>query len=157
MVIFLNNIDILNEMYKVVTMGIVGIDEVKDKILCRELKDIIVAEKKVYQKYKLDISKLLNKESETPKEINMFVKMFNEMYTDIKLIKDDDKKIVKMMIEGMNKGILKLNGFKNNDMDNLNKDEQKILLGLLDELEGQINKMKPYCNYSDSTSKVKSR
>ena len=61
MVIFLNNIDILNEMYKVVTMGIVGIDEVKDKILCRELKDIIVAEKKVYQKYKLDISKLLNK------------------------------------------------------------------------------------------------
>ena len=142
--IYLNNIDILNEMYKVVTMGIVGIDEVKDKILCRELKDIIVAEKKVYQKYKLDISKLLNKESETPKEINMFVKMFNEMYTDIKLIKDDDKKIVKMMIEGMNKGILKLNGFKNNDMDNLNKDEQKILLGLLDELEGQINKMKPY-------------
>ncbi len=140
----MNNIDILNEMYKVVTMGIVGIDEVKDKILCRELKDIIVAEKKVYQKYKLDISKLLNKESETPKEINMFVKMFNEMYTDIKLIKDDDKKIVKMMIEGMNKGILKLNGFKNNDMDNLNKDEQKILLGLLDELEGQINKMKPY-------------
>ena len=144
MVFFLNNIDILNEMYKVVTMGIVGIDEVKDKILCRELKDIIVAEKKVYQKYKLDISKLLNKESETPKEINMFVKMFNDMYTDIKLIKDDDKKIVKMMIEGMNKGILKLNGFKNNDMDNLNKDEQKILLGLLDELEGQINKMKPY-------------
>lgn len=49
-----------------------------------------------------------------------------------------------MMIEGMNKGILKLNGFKNNDMDNLNKDEQKILLELLDELEGQINKMKPY-------------
>ena len=131
-------------MYKVVTMGIVGIDEVKDKILCRELKDIIVAEKKVYQKYKLDISKLLNKESETPKEINMFVKMFNEMYTDIKLIKDDDKKIVKMMIEGMNKGILKLNGFKNNDMDNLNKDEQKIFVELLDELESQINKMKPY-------------
>ena len=140
----MNNIDILNEMYKVVTMGIVGIDEVKDKILCRELKDIIISEKKVYQKYKLEISKLLNKESETPKEINMFVKMFNEMYTDIKLIKDDDKKIVKMMIEGMNKGILKLNGFKNNDMDNLNKDEQKILVELLDELESQINKMKPY-------------
>ena len=140
----MNNVDILNEMYKVVTMGIVGIDEVKDKILCRELKDIIVSEKKVYQKYKLEISKLLNKESETPKEINMFVKMFNEMYTDIKLIKDDDKKIVKMMIEGMNKGILKLNGFKNNDMVNLNKNERKILLELLDELEGQINKMKPY-------------
>ena len=140
----MNNIDILSEMYKVVTMGIVGIDEVKDKILCRELKDIIIFEKKVYQKYKLEISKLLNKESETPKEINMFVKMFNDMYTDIKLIKDDDKKIVKMMIEGMNKGILELNGFKNNDMDNLNKDEQKILLELLDELESQINKMKPY-------------
>lgn len=140
----MNNIDILNEMYKVVTMGIVGIDEVKDKILCRELKDIVISEKKVYQKYKLEISKLLNKESETPKEINMFVKMFNDMYTDIKLIKDDDKKIVKMMIEGMNKGILKLNGFKNNDMDNLNKDEQKILLELLDELESQINKMKLY-------------
>ena len=141
---FLNNVDILNEMYKVVTMGIVGIDEVRDKILCRELKDIIVSEKKVYQKYKLEISKLLNKESETLKEINLFVKMFNEMYTDIKLLKDDDKKIVKMMIEGMNKGILKLNGFKNNDMDNLNKNEQKILLELLDELESHINKMKPY-------------
>ena len=140
----MNNIDILNEMYKVVTMGIVGIDEVKDKILCRELKDIVISEKKVYQKYKLEISKLLNKESETPREINMFVKMFNDMYTDIKLIKDDDKKIVKMVIEGMNKGILKLNGFKNNDMDNLNKDEQKILLELLDELESQINKMKLY-------------
>ena len=140
----MNNIDILNEMYKVVTMGIVGIDEVKDKILCRELKDVIVSKKKVYQQYKLKISKLINKEEETPKEINMFVKLFNEMYTDIKLIKDDDKRIVKMMIEGMNKGILKLNGFKNNDLDNLNSEEQKLLLDLLDTLEEQINNLKPY-------------
>ena len=140
----MNNIDILNEMYKVVTMGIVGIDEVKDKILCKELKEIIVGKKKDYQKYKLKISKLLNKEQETPKEISMFVKLFNEMYTDIKLIKDDDKKIVKMMIEGMNKGILKLNGFKNNDLDNLNVEEQKMLLNLLDALEEQIDKLKPY-------------
>ncbi len=140
----MNNIDILNEMYKVVTMGIVGIDEVKDKVLCRELKDIIVGKKKTYQQYKLKINKLLNKEEETPKEINMFVKLFNEMYTDIKLIKDDDKKITKMMIEGMNKGILKLNGFKNNDLDNLNSEEQKLLLDLLATLEDQINNLKPY-------------
>lgn len=140
----MNNIDILNEMYKVVTMGIVGIDEVKDKVLCRELKEIIVGKKKVYQQYKLKISKLLNKEEETPKEINMFVKLFNEMYTDIKLIKDDDKKITKMMIEGINKGILKLNGFKNNDLDNLNSEEQKLLLDLLATLEDQINNLKPY-------------
>ena len=139
-----NNIDILNEMYKVVTMGIVGIDEVKDNVLCRELKDIIVGKKKVYQQYKLKISKLLNKEQEIPKEINTFVKLFNEMYTDIKLIKDDDKRIVKMMIEGMNKGILKLNGFKNSDLDNLNNEEQKLLLDLLDTLEEQINNLKPY-------------
>ena len=139
-----NNIDILNEMYKVVTVGIVGIDEVKDKVLCRELKDIIVGKKKVYQQYKLKISKLLNKEQETPKEINTFIKLFNEMYTDIKLIKDDDKRIVKMMIEGMNKGILKLNGFKNSDLDNLNNEEQKLLLDLLDTLEEQINNLKPY-------------
>lgn len=140
----MNNIDILNEMYKVVTMGIVGIDEVKDKVLCRELKEIIVGKKKTYQQYKLKINKLLNKEEETPKEINMFVKLFNEMYTDIKLIKDDDKKITKMMIEGMNKGILKLNGFKNNDLDNLNSEEQKLLLDLLATLEDQINNLKPY-------------
>ena len=140
----MNNIDILNEMYKVVTMGIVGIDEVKDKVLCRELKDIIVGKKRTYQQYKLKISKLLTKEQETPKEINMFVKLFNEMYTDIKLIKDDDKKITKMMIEGINKGILKLNGFKNNDLDNLNSEEQKLLLDLLATLEDQINNLKPY-------------
>ena len=140
----MNNIDILNEMYKVVTMGIVGIDEVKDKVLSRELKEIIVGKKKVYQQYKLKINKLLNKEEETPKEINMFVKLFNEMYTDIKLIKDDDKKITKMMIEGINKGILKLNGFKNNDLDNLNSEEQKLLLDLLATLEDQINNLKPY-------------
>ena len=140
----MNNIDILNEMYKVVTMGIVGIDEVKDKVLCRELKEIIVGKKKTYQQYKLKISKLLTKEQETPKEINMFVKLFNEMYTDIKLIKDDDKKITKMMIEGINKGILKLNGFKNNDLDNLNSEEQKLLLDLLATLEDQINNLKPY-------------
>ena len=140
----MNNIDILNEMYKVVTMGIVGIDEVKDKVLCRELKEIIVGKKKTYQQYKLKINKLLNKKEETPKEINMFVKLFNEMYTDIKLIKDDDKKITKMMIEGINKGILKLNGFKNNDLDNLNSEEQKLLLDLLATLEDQINNLKPY-------------
>ena len=125
-------------------MGIVGIDEVKDKVLCRELKGIIVGKKKTYQQYKLKINKLLNKEEETPKEINMFVKLFNEMYTDIKLIKDDDKKITKMMIEGINKGILKLNGFKNNDLDNLNSEEQKLLLDLLATLEDQINNLKPY-------------
>ena len=125
-------------------MGIVGIDEVKDKVLCRELKEIIVGKKKTYQQYKLKINKLLTKEQETPKEINMFVKLFNEMYTDIKLIKDDDKKITKMMIEGINKGILKLNGFKNNDLDNLNSEEQKLLLDLLATLEDQINNLKPY-------------
>lgn len=137
------NVDVLNEMYKIVTMGIIGIDEVKEKIENNVLEKNILDCKKKYQTYKLDIAKMLNEYNEEPQEINAFVKMFNEMYTDIKLINNDDSKIVKMMIEGTNKGIIKLQEIKNNK-EIKDKNIEKLAYELLELLEFQVNAWKVY-------------
>lgn len=136
-------INILNEMYKVVAMGIEGIEMVKAKIEDNVLAKEVLDSKKKYQAYKLNIVALLNKFSEDPKEVSELTKKMNEIYTDLKLINNDDKKIVKMLIEGTNKGIIKLQEIKNrkdindNEIQNLNNE-------LLELLEFQVNAWKVY-------------
>ncbi len=137
----MDDVKALNELYKIVTMGIIGIDEVKghieDKALAKTLSDA----KKKYGVNKLDITNMLKELGEDPIEINIIIKMFNEIYTGIELINCDDSKIAKMLIEGTNKGILKIEKILNSDMD---QKVTKLAEELLELLEFQIKSWKPY-------------
>ena len=137
----MNDVEALDELYKVVTMGIIGIDEVKghigDKALAKTMSDA----KKKYMVNKMDITNILKELGEEPTEINIIIKMFNEIYTGIELIKCDDAKIAKMLIEGTNKGIIKVEEILNSEMD---KKVTELAEELLELLEFQIKSWKPY-------------
>lgn len=137
----MNDVEALNELYKIVTMGIIGIDEVKghidDKIFAKTMSDA----KKKYMVNKMDITNMLKELGEEPIEINIIIKMFNEIYTGIELIKCDDSKIAKMLTEGTNKGIIKVEGILNCETD---KKVTKIAEELLELLEFQIKSWKSY-------------
>ena len=113
----MNDVEALNELYKVVTMGIIGIDEVKGHIEDKALAKTMSDAKKKYMVNKMDITNILKELGEEPTEINIIIKMFNEIYTGIELIKCDDAKIAKMLIEGTNKGIIKVEEILNSEMD----------------------------------------
>lgn len=137
----MDDIKALYEMYKIVTMGIIGIDEVKchieDKTLTKTMSDA----RKKYMVNKMDITNMLKDINEEPEEINIIIKMFNEIYTGIELIKCDDAKIAKMLTEGTNKGIIKVEEILNSNVNEKVKTEAEELLDLL---EFQIKSWKSY-------------
>ena len=137
----MNDVEALNELYKVVTMGIIGFDEVKGHIEDKALAKTMSDAKKKYMVNKMDITNILKELGEEPTEINIIIKMFNEIYTGIELIKCDDAKIAKMLIEGTNKGIIKVEEILNSEMD---KKVTELAEELLELLEFQIKSWKPY-------------
>lgn len=137
----MSDVDALQELYKVVSMGIIGLDEVKGHISDKVLAKTMIDAKKKYSTNKMDITKMLEKLGEEPQDVNTFVKMFNEIYTGIELVNCNDEKIAKMLIEGTNKGIIIVEQVLNSK---LGKDVLKLAKELLELLEFQINNWKPY-------------
>ncbi len=137
----MDDIKALNEMYKIVTMGIIGIDEVKGHIEDKTLTKTMSDARKKYMVNKMDITNMLKDINEEPEEINIIIKMFNEIYTGIELIKCDDAKIAKMLTEGTNKGIIKVEEILNSNVNEKVKTEAEELLDLL---EFQIKSWKSY-------------
>lgn len=137
----MNDVEALNELYKVVTMGIIGIDEVKGHIEDKALAKTMSDAKKKYMVNKMDITNMLKELGEEPTEINIIIKMFNEIYTGIELIKCDDAKIAKMLTEGTNTGIIKVEEILNSETD---KKVTELAEELLELLEFQIKSWKSY-------------
>ena len=137
----MNDVEALNELYKIVTMGIIGIDEVKGHIEDKALAKTMSDAKKKYMVNKMDITNMLKELGEEPTEINIIIKMFNEIYTGIELIKCDDSKIAKMLTEGTNKGIIKVEEILNCEND---KKVTELAEELLELLEFQIKSWKSY-------------
>ena len=137
----MDDIKALYEMYKIVTMGIISIDEVKGHIEDKTLTKTMSDARKKYMVNKMDITNMLKDINEEPEEINIIIKMFNEIYTGIELIKCDDAKIAKMLTEGTNKGIIKVEEILNSNVNEKVKTEAEELLDLL---EFQIKSWKSY-------------
>lgn len=137
----MHDVEALNELYKIVTMGIVGIDEVKEHIEDKALAKTMSDAKKKYMVNKMDITNMLKELGEEPTEINIIIKMFNEIYTGIELLKCDDSKIAKMLTEGTNKGIIKVEKILNSETD---KKVTELAEELLELLEIQIKSWKSY-------------
>lgn len=137
----MHDVEALNELYKIITMGIIGIDEVKGHIEDKALAKTMSDAKKKYMVNKMDITNMLKELGEEPTEINIIIKMFNEIYTGIELLKCDDSKIAKMLTEGTNKGIIKVEEILNSETD---KKVTELAEELLELLEFQIKSWKSY-------------
>ena len=131
----------LNDLYKIVKMGIIGIDEVKGHICDKTLAKTMQDAKKKYMIIKMDITNVMHELGEEPDDINTMTIAFSKIYTGIELIKSDDSKIAKMLIEGTNKGIIKLETLLNSKLE---ENVKKIAEDLLELLEFQIKAWKSY-------------
>ena len=75
----MDDIKALYEMYKIVTMGIIGIDEVKGHIEDKTLTKTMSDARKKYMVNKMDITNMLKDINEEPEEINIIIKMIKEI------------------------------------------------------------------------------
>jgi hypothetical protein len=136
------NIDLLNVLYQNAEMGIVGIDDVIYKIKHPKLLKELQHEKKQYQKILKQVVKRLKKEHGKSKPINMFAKISSGLYSEMKLMKEDnDKLIIKMMIEGSYKSIGILTS-KNLEYDQSAGDIQSLLKDFIKILSKNIELLK---------------
>ena len=114
------NIEFLNLIYQNAEMGLIGIDAVKDKVESSEIAKVIEEQRKEYDKFCSDAKKLLSKYGAKEEEISALKKLSSKIMSEAMTINKDDKNIVKLMMEGNEKGVIaikeKLNMFKDDDI-----------------------------------------
>ena len=136
--------EFLNYIYQNAKMGVIGIDNIKDKIFDDELKNIIATQKKEYQKIADDASSILNELGITEKDVSKMAKVTTYVMANLEMLKDDSSSnIAKLMIEGSNKGIIEIN--KNlNSYNNMNSKIIKLAKKLLATEQHNIDELKIY-------------
>lgn len=144
MIFLKTDVDILNKMYRIVEMGIIGVDEVVKKVEDSCLEKLMLDQKKDYMVVKKDIRDLLDEYEEDPKKIGGMTRVSNDIYTNIKLMgEEDDKVISKMMLEGTNKGVIEVTAILNDKKYN-NEKISDIAEHLLKVLEYNGRELKKY-------------
>lgn len=109
MIFLKTDVDLLNKMYRIVEMGIIGVEEVVKRVEDSCLEKLMLDQKKDYMVIKKDIRDLLDLYEEDPKKISTMQRVSNDIYTNMKLKgNEDDKVISKMMLEGTNKGVIEV-------------------------------------------------
>ena len=137
--------EILLKLYQNVEMGIVGIENIEEKIESRSLAKMILNQKKEYEKVKEKLVSLCSTYNVIDKELGAFVKLSSDMMVTMKtLMNKSEHNIAKMMMEGTNKGLIQLEELSNNyqgkddkiidlikeiiNLEHQNNDELKIYL-----------------------------
>ncbi len=138
------NIEVVDNIYKTAQMGIVGINDVLEKITNPELKDVIYKQLDEYQKITKEAQQLYKDYGIEPSKLSKMAKMNSKVMIEMKCQKDEcNKTIAKMMIEGTNKGVIKITTALNN----YNHEDEEIvkLANELLKIEQQnIEELKPF-------------
>ena len=100
------NIEFLNLIYQNAEMGLIGIDAVKDKVESLEITKIIKEQREEYDEFCRDAKKLLSKYGAKEEEISAIKKLSSKIMSEAMTINKDDKNIVKLMMEGNEKGVI---------------------------------------------------
>ena len=138
------NIAFLNTIYQITEMGVIGINDVFDKVSKAEFRSFLEEQKKEYNAILESSEKILSSYGAKEKELGKMVKMNSKMMAEMKLMTNkDDKIIAKMMVEGSTKGVTKIVEAMNSYND---EDEEVKKLGekLLKTLENNIEDLKIY-------------
>lgn len=136
-------IDLLNGVYQNAEMGILGIDVVLKKVNDDSVLKLLREQKEEYQNISNEARRLLIDYNSKEEDISKIQELVNIAMSEVMSMGADDKKIIKLMIEGNNKGsiaiIEKMNNFNGDnkvlelakkllDTTNHNEEEFKKLL-----------------------------
>ena len=136
--------DFLNTIYKTSEMGIIGINDVIDKASKEDFRNILIEQREDYNKIIQEAIKLYTAYGMEEKELNTLVKMNSKVMSEMKLMTNNsDETIAKMMMEGTNKGIIKINKTINENPD-VDEEVFKIANDLLQIMEHNIEELKIY-------------
>lgn len=139
----MNEYNFLNSIYKTSEMGIVGIDDVIEKTKTLELSNLLLEQRKDYEVILKKCNKLLKENEFTKKKLGNAAKVSSKIMANMKVTLDNsDSCIAKLMIEGTNKGIIKMTKFLNK----LKKDNNIKKLGedLLNIMNTNLENLKAY-------------
>ncbi len=138
------NIDFLNSIYQIAEMGIIGINDVIDKVKKAEFKKFLEEQRKEYDEIVTESETIFSSYGAKEKELGKMVKMNSKVMSEMKLMKNkEDSEIAKMMSEGTSKGIVKLESAMNtyNESD---QEAYELAQKLLDSLKNNIDGLKIY-------------
>lgn len=107
--------EILIKLYQNVEMGIIGIEDIEDKVESRSLLKLLLKQKDEYSKLKEKLLELCAKYNVQDKEVSSIAHVSSQMMVTMKTMMDkSDSHIATMMMEGTNKGLIQLEKLLNN-------------------------------------------
>lgn len=114
-----DNIIFLNLIIQNAQMGIIGIDTVLKKIKDEKIAKIISKQRKEYDTILNDAKEILLKYGADEEKLGKVKELTSKMMSEAMTVSADDKKIVKLMMEGNQKGVIeiqeKLNAYQDKD------------------------------------------
>ncbi len=138
------NIDFLNSIYQIAEMGVVGINDVIDKVSQSEFRTFLESQKKEYDEILNECEVIFTSYGAKEKEIGNLTKLNSKIMSEMKLMKKhEDSIIAKMMAEGTTKGIEKLESAQNSYNEN-DEEASKLASKLMDTLKNNIEGLKKY-------------
>ncbi len=119
-----DNIIFLNLIYQNAQMGLIGIDTVLKKVTDEKISKLIGEQRDEYEKFCSDVKEILLKYGAKEEEIPKMKELSSKLMSEAMSMGSDDKKIVKLMMEGNQKGVIelqeKLNTYKDEDPEIIN-------------------------------------
>ena len=119
---FMNkDIEFLDYIYQNAEMGLVGIDQIIERVDNEDLEHLILEQREEYAAIMEDAKEIYKKYGKDEKELSKLTKLSSNIMTEMMMMakKGETNLIAKMMIEGSNKGIIaiteKLNKYENSD------------------------------------------
>lgn len=114
-----DNIIFLNLIYQNAQMGLIGIDSVIDKVEDEQVAKLIKKQRCEYEEFCSDVKKILIKYGAKEEEISALQKLSSKIMSEAMSFNKGDKNIVKLMMEGNEKGVIaiqeKLNEYQDKD------------------------------------------
>ncbi|MDE5539169.1 MAG: hypothetical protein K2J20_01635 [Bacilli bacterium] len=114
-----DNIIFLNLIYQNAQMGLIGIDAVIDKVEDERVAKLIKEQRAEYEEFCEQAKEILIKYGAQEEEIGKLQKLSSKIMSEAMTFNKDDKNIVKLMMEGNEKGVIaikeKLNAYEDKD------------------------------------------
>lgn len=137
-------LELLNCMYQTCSMGITGILDVIDKVESQKFKEILNQQMEEYQSLKHQCEELFSSYGEKETELGKMAQVNSKVMSNVKILTNKcDGTIAEMMIEGTNKGIIKVNKAFH-AYDKKDKELQNLTEKLLETMKYNIDQLTIY-------------
>ena len=138
------NIEFLNSIYQIAEMGVIGINDIIDKVKKSEFREFLESRKNEYEEVLNESEVILSAYGAKEKELGKMTRLSSKMMSEAKTLNNSDDKVISdMMIKGTTKGIKKIET-KMNEYDEKDKEAYELSLKLLRILKNNIERLKIY-------------